>query len=323
MYTLTSKTLAAKLATLTVASLLTLVVLAMGAVGPALAASTDTRAAVAAQSQSFMSALERGDARGAAELFTADAKLIVPGLDGVIAGRAAIENFWQTGLSSGVKALRLTTLDLDAGGSLLIETGTYQAIGPAGSDLGHGHYLFVWKKEQGAWKIHRDIASAGPAPAVANAASAGASDRVGFPRDYRSDLKLLGVAVKEQEPSVMSAYGNDRAISITAATQLPYPYGTVIAMEFAHAMRDGEGQLLHDPKGIPLTGDVARVDVMRREPGYGEGYGENRAGEWEFASYRPDGTTLIAPENAGACAACHRRAGVERDFVYQLRVPER
>jgi hypothetical protein len=119
----------------------------------------------------------------------------------------------------------------------------------------------------------------------------------------------------------MSAYGNDLATSITASSQLPYPYGTVIAMEFAHGTRDGEGQILRDPKGVPLKADVARVDVMRRERGYGEAYGENRAGEWEFASYRPDGSALIAPAAAGACAACHRKAGAERDFVYRIRVP--
>jgi uncharacterized protein (TIGR02246 family) len=322
MNTPTPKFLAAKLATLTVASLFTLTLLS-GASAPAHAASTDVRVAIAAQSKSFVDALERGDARSVADLFTADAKLIVSGFDGVVAGRAAIENFWQAGFDNGVKGLRLTMLDLDGEGSLRIETGTYQAMGPGGSDLGRGHYLFVWKKEKGTWRIHRDIASAKPAQAAANVPAAGAADRVGFPGDYRSALKLLGVAVKEQEPSVMSAYGNERATSVTASSQLPYPYGTVIAMEFAHGMRDGEGQLLRDPKGIPLTGDVARVDVMRRERGYGEAYGENRAGEWEFASYRPDGTLLVAPENAGACAACHRKAGAERDFVYKLRVPEK
>ncbi len=161
------------------------------------------------------------------------------------------------------------------------------------------------------------------APVSAEPGQAGttAVDRVGFPREYRAALKLLSISVKDEEPSVMTAYGNDLATSITSSTQLPYPYGTVIAMEFAHGVRDGEKQLMHDSSGSALKADVARIDVMRRERGYGEGYGDNRAGEWEFASYRPDGSTLVSPENGGACAACHRKAGVERDFVYRLRVP--
>ena len=280
------------------------------------AAADNTRAAITTQSRILMDGMKRGDARAVAGVFTADAKLIVSGVGRVVDGRAAIEGFWQSALDSGVKELRLSTIDLDGAGSLLAETGTYQALGAGGSDLERGHYIFVWKKENGTWKIHRDIGSAMPAQA-----GAAAVDRVGFPRDYRVALKLLSVAVKDDEPSVMTAYGNTLAASIKASGQLPYPYGTVIAMEFAHGVRDGEKHLMHDPGGTALKADVARVDVMRRERGYGEVYGENRAGEWEFASYRPDGSTLISPENAGACAACHRKAGAERDFVYRLRVP--
>ena len=54
---------------------------------------------------------------------------------------------------------------------------------------------------------------------------------------------------------------------------------------------------------------------MRRGGGFGEVYGASRAGEWEFASYRADGTTLIEPANAVQCAACHLKAGAEKDFV--------
>ena len=285
-------------------------------------AAPDIRAAIALQSRAFMDGMERGDARAVAALFTADAKLIVSGVENAIAGRDAIEKFWQVGLSNGLKGLRLTTVDLEGDSAWQFETGTYQALGAGGSDLGQGHYLFVWKQDQGTWRIHRDIGSARPAPARQRDAATPAADRVGFPRDYRAAFKLLGVTVKEQEPSVMTAFGNELATSvINGADQIQYPYGTVIAMEFAHGVRDGEDQLLYDAGGVVRKGEVARVDVMRRERGYGAVYGENRAGEWEFASYRPDGSTLIAPENAASCVACHRKAGPGRDFVFQQYVP--
>jgi ketosteroid isomerase-like protein len=312
MNTPTPKSFTGRLVALAIVSILTIC-----ADAPTLAATTDgARAAIEAQSKVFMDGLERGDARAAASVFTADAKLIVSGFAHVVGGRDSIESFWQSGIAKGVKGLRLTTIDLDGAGPLRVETGSYQVVGPGGGDLGRGHYMFVWKNENGAWKIHREIGTELPAPA-----GSGAADRVGFPLDYRSALKLLSVSIKDDEPSVMTAYGNDRATSVTASSQLPYPYGTVIAMEFAHGTRDGEGQLLHDPKGVPLKADVARIDVMRRERGYGESYGESRAGEWEFASYRPDGSILVAPATAVACAECHRKAGAERDFVYKIRVP--
>jgi uncharacterized protein (TIGR02246 family) len=285
---------------------------------PVMAAHPDgTRTTIAAQSKALMDGMARADAGAVARVFTSDAKIIVSGVEGVIDGREAIQSFWQSALNGGVKELRLATVDLDGEGSLRVETGTYQALGAGGSEMGRGRYLFVWKLEAGAWKIHRDIGIANPAPSVASATA----DRVGLPRDYRTALKLLSVAEKPNEPSIMTTYGNDLAASITSAGQLPYPYGTVIAMEFAHGMRDGEGQLMYDGNGTPLKAEVARVDVMRRERGYGAAYGEGRAGEWEFASYRADGSTLQSPENSAACAACHLKAGAERDFVYRVRVP--
>jgi ketosteroid isomerase-like protein len=299
-------------------------ILAICADAPTRAAATDgARAAIEAQSKVFTDGVERGDARVAASVFTADAKLIVSGFAHVVGGRDSIESFLRSGIDKGLKGLRLTTIDLDGAGPLRVETGSYQVLGPGGGDLGRGHYMFVWKKENGAWKIHRDIGTELPASGGSGAAASGTPDRVGFPQDYRSALKLLSVSTKDDEPSVMTAYGNDRATSITASSQLPYPYGTVIAMEFAHGTRDGEGQLLRDPKGVPLKAAVSRIDVMRRERGYGEGYGDSRAGEWEFASYRPDGSTLLAPADAVACAACHRKVGAERDFVHKIRMPAR
>ncbi|MES1263890.1 MAG: cytochrome P460 family protein, partial [Peristeroidobacter soli] len=269
--------------------------------GPLSAAQPDkARAAIAAQSRAFMAAMERGDSRAAAELFTADAKIIVSGVDDVVAGREAIGKFWQAAVGNGIKGLRLTTIDLEGDGPLRVETGSYQALGASG-ELGRGDYLFVWKQEAGAWKIHRDLGRARTTPAVADSAP----DRVGFPRDYRTALKLLSVSVKEGEALVMTTYGNELAASVTQPTQMPYPYGTVIAVEFSRTMRDGEGQVLYDGQGAPLKGEVARVDVMRRERGYGEVYGESRAGEWEFASYRPDGTTMVSPANSASCATCH------------------
>ena len=82
-------------------------------------------------------------------------------------------------------------------------------------------------------------------------------------------------------------------------------------------MKDGEGELLRDAHGALLKGEVVRVDVMRRGRGFGAPYGDNRAGEWEFASYRRDGSTLISPVNGGDCAACHRNAGADKDFVFR------
>jgi uncharacterized protein (TIGR02246 family) len=282
--------------------------------------SNSDAAAIAARSRVFTEALAHGDARAAAGVFTADAQVIVSGQP--ISGRSDIEGFWLAAVGGGLEGLDLTRRDLEGEGALRFETGMYRARGAGGAEIGHGHYLLVWKLEAGEWRIHRDIASAVTAstatPASAPAAG-GASARkaaTSLPADYRA-LKLLGVQVARAEPSVHTAYANEIAAATFATGRPPFPDGSIIIMEFANAVRDGEGELIRERDGTPLRGDVVHVDVMRRGPGLGAAYGDSRAGEWEFASFAPDGSVLVAPENGAQCAACHRGAGAEKDFVFR------
>jgi hypothetical protein len=152
-------------------------------------------------------------------------------------------------------------------------------------------------------------------------ASAPATDRVGFPANYRSKLRLLSVAAREKEPAIITVYGNDLAASVTRTDQLPYPNGSVIVMEFANTLQDSAHQPIRDANGKSQRGEVVHVDVMRRGEGFGAAYGTDRAGEWEFMSYRPDGSYNEPPSKAVSCAACHAQAGAAKDFVYRLRVP--
>jgi len=271
------------------------------------------RAAIAAQSASFTAALEKGDAAEAARLFSAEARLSVPGIGGVLDGREAIEKFWQGALSGGMKSLTLTTRDLEGSGDLRIETGTYSAFGANHGELGRGEYLLVWKREDGAWKIHRDYGHpAGAAPVVS-------TGRVDFPSDYATAMRRVRDTVYDEKSGLTTVYANDLAASTAGFSQQPFPNGAVILMEFAQPQRDGEGELLRDAHGAPRKGPIVHIDVMRHGAGFGTAYGAERAGEWEFASYLSDGSIRIAPDKAVNCAACHRNAGADKDFVFRTR----
>jgi ketosteroid isomerase-like protein len=287
-------------------------------------AADSTRAAIAQQSRAFTDALERGDAPGAARVFSADARLLVAMVDGAVVGREGIEKFWQGAMNSGLKALKLTTIDLEGDGAMRVETGDYAAIGAGGAEIGRGHYLFVWRKESGQWKIFRDMGNASPAPAAGgtppSTATPGAEGGV-FPAQYAATFQTLGPALADKNALVTTTYANSLAASVTNIAQVPYPDGAIIVMEYALSMKDGEGELLRDSQGALLKGDVVRVDVMRRGRGFGSSYGDRRAGEWEFSSYRRDGSTLIPPANGVDCAACHRNAGTDKDFVFRARAP--
>ncbi len=71
-----------------------------------------------------------------------------------------------------------------------------------------------------------------------------------------------------------------------------------------------------DADGNLQKGALARLDVTRREKDFGEPYGSDRTAEWEYASYRPDGSYATAPAETISCARCQVRAGAARDFVF-------
>lgn len=270
--------------------------------------------AIATQSQALMAAIEKGDATAVADLFTADAKLSVPQSRGAISGRADILKFWQAALGGGLKGLRLKTEDILGDGNLRVVTGSYVALGADSRALGNGQYLLAWTRSGGQWKISRDFAHGDIAPTTARV-----PDRVGLPREYATGFQQMGDTVNDDSHGLTTVYANDLAATAASSERAHYPDGSVILMEFAEPQRDGEDQLLRDAHGQPLKGSIAHIDVMRRGGGFGEIYGTSRAGEWEFASYRADGSALIEPANATLCAACHLKAGEEKDFVYRLR----
>lgn len=149
-------------------------------------------------------------------------------------------------------------------------------------------------------------------------ASAPTNDRVGFPKDYRTRFKVLGTVVKEQGLRVSTVYGNEQAAAVTSRDKLPFPNGSIILVEFGYALRDANNQVVRDATGTPKMA-VERVDVMKRGKGFGEAYGANRSGEWEYTGYRLDGSYTTPPEKSAECAACHRKAGPENDFVFRMK----
>src|SRR5688572_9653760 len=115
-------------------------------------------------------------------------------------------------------------------------------------------------------------------------------DRVPFPKDYQSSFQEVRASNKTAQTKLGTIYINREAASITDLAKLPYPNGSTFVMEWAEPVKGANGELLLDANGNWKKGEVTRVDVMRREKDFGTVYGDKRAGEWEFASYRPDGT---------------------------------
>jgi ketosteroid isomerase-like protein len=124
--------------------------------GSVAAQQSDVRAAIEAGNKQFLAALSRGDGAGMAAVYGTNAQVFPPNSD-IVSGSQAIQKFWQDVVNSGVKGATLTTLEAEEQGDTAYEVGKYALTGEAGKVLDTGKYVTIWKREQGQWKLHRDI----------------------------------------------------------------------------------------------------------------------------------------------------------------------
>jgi plastocyanin len=140
-------------------------------------------------------------------------------------------------------------------------------------------------------------------------------DRVGFPKGHDTAFQTFYVFDRPDNKQVRVVYANDAAASAEAGE--PFPYGSILVMETYRAVQDEQGNVVLDENGRFQRNDLRGIFVMRKEPGFGTRYQEQRTGEWEYAAFRPNRTYLTEPTDTVRCAACHTDAGPSRDWVYR------
>jgi ketosteroid isomerase-like protein len=107
------------------------------------------------ENRKFMDEVKKGDSTALAAHYASDAQMLPPNSDPI--KKADIASAWGSFSRMGMKELKVNTTDLAGGQDLLAETGTYELMGADNKMMDKGKYLVVWKKENGAWKIYRDI----------------------------------------------------------------------------------------------------------------------------------------------------------------------
>ena len=117
--------------------------------------STDPKATVVAANKKFVDIFNKGTA-GIGDLYTTDAELYPPNSE-VLKGGTAIAPYWKGGFDMGIKNLKLETVSADPAGDQIVETGKYTLAGADGKTMDTGKYIVVWKKENGEWKLFKDI----------------------------------------------------------------------------------------------------------------------------------------------------------------------
>jgi uncharacterized protein (TIGR02246 family) len=122
----------------------------LGAAGRA-----DPRAGIEAANAEFAAAYSRGDALAVAAMYTERGQLFPPN-ENIVEGRAAIEKYWKAAMDSAIKTIELKTTEVEGLGESAAEVGSYTLYGKDGAAIDRGKYLVLWKRVNGAWKLHRD-----------------------------------------------------------------------------------------------------------------------------------------------------------------------
>jgi ketosteroid isomerase-like protein len=107
--------------------------------------------------------VRRGDSTAMAAHYASDA-MVMPSNSEPVKGNDILK-FWGSVVRMGVKDLKLNITDISGAGDVYAETGTLELFGADNKSLDKGKYVVVWKKENGHWKMYRDIWNSNlPAP---------------------------------------------------------------------------------------------------------------------------------------------------------------
>ena len=101
-----------------------------------------------------------GDSMSLAGHYSSDAELLMSNSEPIKA--KDILSAWGSMVRTGLRDWKFTTTDLQGDSNFLIETGNYE-IKDANKKLADkGNYVVIWKKENGEWKLYRDVGVSSP-----------------------------------------------------------------------------------------------------------------------------------------------------------------
>ena len=110
-----------------------------------------------AANSAFENYVSKGDSIGlATNVYTMDAKFMSPNNTSA-EGRAAITTAVAGIFNAGITGIKLTSREIWGDEQSITEEGTFELNTKDGTIVDKGKYLVLWKKEDGKWKLHRDM----------------------------------------------------------------------------------------------------------------------------------------------------------------------
>lgn len=114
----------------------------------------EERTAIEIRDALYSQYLLQGDSVAIANMYTSDGSI---GCETGPEILAAAGSWIRSGIKNDSRHVLFKTVTLNADGEMLIETGIIEGRSDAGVLKYSGKYLVVWKKEDGVWKLFRDV----------------------------------------------------------------------------------------------------------------------------------------------------------------------
>ena len=119
---------------------------------------TNAKKEIEAANQIIVDCMAKGDSVGLANAYTKDGSLMLSNML-PIAGKENLTAFWGGMINSGIGAITLKTVEVWGNDDLITEEGLLEIITKDKVVVDKGKYIVLWKKEDGKWKMHRDISN--------------------------------------------------------------------------------------------------------------------------------------------------------------------
>ena len=121
------------------------------------------KAEIVAANKEFMAFFAANDSIKLASLYAEDAKFMMNGAPAT-SGRKNIQSVMSAIMNSGITGVDLRTIEVWGTENLVTEEGELSLfVGDTEAD--QGKYIVLWKKEDGKWKLFRDIFNSNLSPA--------------------------------------------------------------------------------------------------------------------------------------------------------------
>lgn len=129
----------------------------------------EVRQSIEAQNARFERFMENQQFDSLATLYTAGGQLMAP--NAPTASGANLIGAFEAMAEMGVSSIDLQTMEVEAAQDFAYEVGTYTIQAEGGAEVDNGKYVVIWKREDGEWKLHRDIFNSSVAPGDTMAAA--------------------------------------------------------------------------------------------------------------------------------------------------------